>query len=142
MDKREHMLGKSNTKGSTAMESSSVNLIGGGTKIVGDISSAGDVRIDGHLVGNIVISGKFVLGATGVVEGNITSVNADLSGEVKGLVKVTEMLSLKSTAKVNGDIETSKLMIEPGALFTGSCNMGAIVKNLSSTPNNVAAKTA
>lgn len=135
------MLGKSSNKNGAAIDGASVNLIGGGTKIMGDITSAGDVRIDGHLIGNIVISGKFVLGATGVVEGNITSVNADLSGEVKGIVHVSEMLSLKSTAKINGDIETSKLMIEPGALFTGSCNMGAKVKNLS-TANNVTAKSA
>lgn len=135
------MLGKSSNRNNPAGDGSSVNLIGGGTKIVGDITSAGDVRIDGHLSGNIVIAGKFVLGATGVVEGNITSVNADLSGEVKGTVKISEMLSLKSTARINGDIETSKLMIEPGAVFTGTCNMGAKVKNLSST-QNVSAKTA
>jgi cytoskeletal protein CcmA (bactofilin family) len=135
------MLGKSSNRNNPAGDGSSVNLIGGGTKIVGDITSAGDVRIDGHLSGNIVIAGKFVLGATGVVEGNITSVNADLSGEVKGTVKISEMLSLKSTARINGDIETSKLMIEPGAVFTGTCNMGAKVKNLSNT-QNVSAKTA
>ena len=135
------MLGKSSNRNNPAGDGSSVNLIGGGTKIVGDITSAGDVRIDGHLSGNIVIAGKFVLGATGVVEGNITSVNADLSGEVKGTVKISEMLSLKSTARINGDIETSKLMIEPGAVFTGSCNMGAKVKNLSNT-QNVSAKPA
>ena len=135
------MLGKSSNRNNPAGDGSSVNLIGGGTKIVGDITSAGDVRIDGHLSGNIVIAGKFVLGATGAVEGNITSVNADLSGEVKGTVKISEMLSLKSTARINGDIETSKLMIEPGAVFTGSCNMGAKVKNLSNT-QNVSAKTA
>jgi cytoskeletal protein CcmA (bactofilin family) len=136
-----NMLGKPSNRNNPAGDGSSVNLIGGGTKIVGDITSAGDVRIDGHLSGNIVIAGKFVLGATGVVEGNITSVNADLSGEVKGTVKISEMLSLKSTARINGDIETSKLMIEPGAVFTGSCNMGAKVKNLSNT-QNVSAKTA
>ena len=135
------MLGKSSNRNNPSGDGSSVNLIGGGTKIVGDITSAGDVRIDGHLSGNIVIAGKFVLGATGVVEGNITSVNADLSGEVKGTVKISEMLSLKSTARINGDIETSKLMIEPGAVFTGTCNMGAKVKNLSNT-QNVSAKTA
>ncbi len=112
------------------VDASSVNLIGNGTKIVGDITSAGDVRIDGTLTGNISISGKFVLGPNGTVEGNITSINADLSGEVKGTVNVAETLSLKSTAKINGDIITSKLMIEPGALFTGTCNMGAKVKNM------------
>jgi cytoskeletal protein CcmA (bactofilin family) len=136
------MLGKSTTK-NQPVDAASVNLIGNGTKIVGDITSAGDVRIDGHLMGNIVIAGKFVLGASGVVEGNITSVNADLSGEVKGTVNVSDILSLKSTARINGDIVTSKLVIEPGALFTGTCNMGAKVKNIQNAGKlDVAAETA
>jgi cytoskeletal protein CcmA (bactofilin family) len=123
------MLGMGSNKNQT-MEVGSINIIGKGTKIVGDISSAGDVRIDGLLTGNIVISGKLVLGPHGFVDGNITSVNAELEGEVKGIVNISETLSLKATAKINGDIVTSKLMIEPGALFTGSCNMGAKVKNI------------
>jgi cytoskeletal protein CcmA (bactofilin family) len=137
------MLGMGSTKNQT-MDASSVNLIGNGTKITGDITSAGDVRIDGHLTGNIAITGKFVLGVNGVVDGNITSGNADLSGEVKGIVNVSETLSLKSTAKINGDIVTSKLMIEPGALFTGTCTMGAKVKNMvqNSDKLNASAKTA
>lgn len=126
------------------MDASSVNLIGNGTKISGDITSAGDVRIDGTLVGNIIISGKFVLGSHGVVEGNITCANAEIGGEAKGTIEVSETLALKSTAKVNGDIITSKLMIEPGALFTGSCNMGAKVKSMIQNSNtmNIGAKTA
>jgi cytoskeletal protein CcmA (bactofilin family) len=136
------MIGKSSSKNQPA-EAGSVNLIGGGTKITGDITSAGDVRIDGHLAGNIVIAGKFVLGPNGLVEGNITSANADLSGEVKGKVNVTEILSLKHTARINGDIITGKLTIEPGALFTGTCNMGAKVKNIAPvTELSDAAKTA
>jgi len=137
------MLGIGSSKNQSA-DASSVNLIGNGTKIVGDITSAGDVRIDGHLTGNIVTGGKFVLGVNGVVDGNVTSENADLSGEVKGKVNVTEMLSLKSTAKITGDILTGKLSIEPGAVFTGTCNMGAKVKNMVQNPAqmNGAAKTA
>jgi cytoskeletal protein CcmA (bactofilin family) len=111
-------------------DASSVNLIGGGTKIIGDINSAGDVRIDGNLNGNITTSGKFVLGPNGLVEGNIICVNADLMGEVRGQVTVTELLQLKNSARINGDIATGKLAIEPGALFTGSCNMGAKVKTI------------
>jgi cytoskeletal protein CcmA (bactofilin family) len=126
-----------------AIEGGSVNLIGTGTKIIGDIHSNGDVRIDGNLVGNLTTSGKFVLGPNGVIEGNVTSNNADLSGEIKGTVNVNEMLSLKSTAKVNGDIVTGKLAIEPGAMFTGTCNMGAKVKNMhQSPPFSNATKTA
>lgn len=120
-----------------------VNLIGNGTKIAGDIHSAGDVRIDGTLTGNIVTNGKFVLGPNGLVEGNISCANADLSGEVKGIVTVNETLSLKQTAKINGDIITGKLSIEPGAIFNGTCNMGAKVKNMVQKPELVnATKTA
>ena len=122
----------------------SINLLGAGTKINGDISSTGDFRIDGLLVGNISISGKLVLGNTGKIEGNIQCTNADLSGEVKGVVNITEILSLKSTAKINGDIVTGKLAIEAGAIFTGTCNMGAIVKNISqkNEQKSVASQTA
>lgn len=111
-------------------DGATVNLIGSGTKITGDINSSGDIRIDGTLTGNLITNGKFVLGANGLVEGNITCTNADLSGEVRGTVTVNETLSLKQTAKINGDMITSKLSIEPGAVFNGSCNMGAKVKNM------------
>src|SRR6478609_6330087 len=137
------MFGMGSGKNQT-LDASSVNLIGNGTKITGDITSSGDVRIDGTLVGNIVITGKFVLGSNGLVEGNITCTNAEIGGEAKGTVEVSEILALKATAKVSGDIITSKLMIEPGALFTGTCNMGAKVKNMVQNSNmmNVGAKTA
>lgn len=136
------MFGMSSNK-NQPIEGGSVNLIGTGTKIIGDIHSNGDIRIDGNLVGNLTTSGKFVLGPSGVVEGNVSSNNADLSGEVKGAVNVSEMLSLKSTAKINGDIITGKLAIEPGASFTGTCNMGAKVKNMhQSSPAANATQTA
>jgi cytoskeletal protein CcmA (bactofilin family) len=137
------MLGKSSTKNQSA-ETGSINLIGLGTFITGDIQSNGDVRIDGTLTGNITISGKLVLGNSGKVEGNIECANADFSGEVKGIVKVKETLSLKATAKINGDIVTGKLAIESGAVFTGTCNMGALVKNISEKNEQkaVAAQTA
>ena len=124
-------------------ETNSVNLIGSGTKISGDINSAGDIRIDGSLTGNIITNGKFVLGPNGYVEGNITCANADLSGEVKGTLNVSEILALKQSSKINGDIVTSKLSIEPGALFNGTCNMGAKVKNIVQNPQALnAAKSA
>jgi cytoskeletal protein CcmA (bactofilin family) len=115
-----------------SIDSSNINLIGGGTSIVGDISSNGDVRIDGILKGNISISGKLVVGQSGQIEGNVTCQNADISGEIKGSINVNELLALKSTAKILGDIITGKISIEPNATFTGTCNMGAVVKTISS----------
>ena len=107
-----------------------VNLIGVGTNIVGEVNSSGDIRVDGTLSGAINTKGKVVIGSTGMVEGNINASNADVSGELKGSVSVTELLVLKSTAKLDGDIVTNKLAIEPGASFTGSCSMGAVIKDI------------
>lgn len=104
-------------------ETPSVNLLGSGTEITGDIRSQGDIRIDGSLTGTINCTGKVVIGSTGRVEGELICQNADISGEVKARIKVSELLSLKATALVSGDILTNKLAIEPGAVFTGACKM-------------------
>lgn len=116
------------TNKTNAGESVSINLIGNGTSITGDIKSNGDVRIDGVLMGNISINGKLVVGSTGKIEGNIICQNADISGDIKGKVTVSEMLILKASAKLHGDIVTGKISIEPNATFTGTCSMGAEVK--------------
>jgi cytoskeletal protein CcmA (bactofilin family) len=135
------MLGIGNKQGNA--EASAINLIGLGTQIIGDIISAGDVRIDGTLNGNIKLNGRLVIGPNGKVEGNVNCQNADISGEIKGTVQVAEMLALKATARILGDMVTGKLSIEPGAVFTGSCNMGAIVKNINSAgEKSIATKTA
>ena len=107
-----------------------VNMIGGGTTIKGDISSKGDIRVDGKLKGSVTTEGKVVLGKDGVIEGDVVCISADISGTINAKITVSQLLSLKSTAKLNGDIITNKLSIEPGASFTGSCSMGAVIKDI------------
>ena len=99
------------------------NTIVSGTTIKGEIITNGDFRIDGTLIGSIDCKGKIVVGQTGTIEGEIICQNADLSGNIKAQVKVEQLLSLKSSARLTGDIITSKISIEPGATFTGSCKM-------------------
>jgi len=101
-----------------------INLIGVGTDIKGDIVSNGDLRIDGSLTGNLNTSGKLVIGETGKINGEITCKNSEVLGEIKGKIKVSELLSLKATAKIFGDIITKKLAIEPGKVVHLNCNMG------------------
>jgi cytoskeletal protein CcmA (bactofilin family) len=103
--------------------SSSINIISIGTTITGDIISDGDIRIDGTLKGTLVTKGKVVVGTTGVISGKINSKNSEISGNVEGKINVNELLSLKASAKVVGDIITNKLAIEPNAMFSGTCNM-------------------
>ena len=112
-------------------ENPAYNLIDAGTIINGDIQTEGNIRIDGTLTGTITAKGKVVVGETGKIEGEIYCQNADISGTLKAKITVSELLSLKSTANLVGEINTKKLAIEPGADFSGTCSMGAVIKEMS-----------
>jgi cytoskeletal protein CcmA (bactofilin family) len=114
---------KTDTMAIQETQPTSINNFGNGTEITGEIKSAGDIRIDGKLKGNINIKGRLVIGNSGVVEGEINCANCDVSGKISGKVNVTDLFSLKSTAIVEGEVTTKKLAIEPGAVFTVTCKM-------------------
>lgn len=99
------------------------NLIGNGTTIKGEINATGDIRIDGTIIGTLRSSGKVVIGQQGVVEGEIICNSTDISGRVKGIIKVDELTSLKSTSRIEAELYTKQLFIEVGAIFTGKCDM-------------------
>ena len=103
--------------------SASASLIGAGTTMKGDITSNGDLRIDGTLVGNINCSARVVIGANGNVQGDIQGQQADIMGKVTGTIKVKDLLQLKGGSTVNGNLEAAKLQIEPTANFNGQCHM-------------------
>jgi cytoskeletal protein CcmA (bactofilin family) len=104
-------------------EMPTINILGPGAVVKGEIQVNGDFRIDGTLNGSIQCKGKIVVGPTGRIDGEIQCQNADFSGEVTATVKVAELLTLKETARFSGDITTGKLAIEPGAKFSGTCAM-------------------
>ena len=109
-----------NTTESVATE---FNKIVAGTKIHGEIETQGDIRIDGNVVGTLNIRGKLVLGPTGSIEGEIKCKNAEVMGTISAEIHVEELLSLKASAKMKGEIITNKISIEPGAKITGTINM-------------------
>ncbi len=100
-----------------------INLLSSGTLVNGDIESNSGFRIDGQIRGKMNIKGKVVIGGTGVITGDIFCQTLEVSGQVFGNIKAGELVSLKSTARINGEIVTRKLAIEPGAVFTGTCKM-------------------
>ena len=104
-------------------DNSTINLISNGTDITGDIKSTGDIRIDGTLKGNLNTKGKVVIGPTGKVSGEIICKNSEVSGVIEGKINVGQLLNLKASSKILGDITTSKLSIEQGASFSGNCKM-------------------
>ena len=104
-------------------DNTTINLISNGTDITGDIKSNGDIRIDGTLTGSLNTKGKIVIGTTGKVSGEVFCKNSEVSGIVEGKITVGQLLNLKASSKILGDIVTSKLSIEPGAKFSGTCKM-------------------
>lgn len=112
--------------------SNSTNVIGKGTTLEGNIETYGNIRIEGRINGNIKSKAKIVLGHSSHVDGNVNAQNADIEGGVKGKIEISEVLVLKATAVVHGDISTGKLVVEPGAVFNGTCKMGAAVKDIKS----------
>jgi len=106
-----------------ATEAPDISLIGAGTVIVGEITGKGDIRIDGSLKGKLHTEGKLVLGNTGRIEGEIKAKNADISGMVHGAMEISELLTIKSSSQIEGDLKVGKISIEHGATFTGNCIM-------------------
>ncbi|MBN1926826.1 MAG: polymer-forming cytoskeletal protein [Prolixibacteraceae bacterium] len=107
----------------TEINLASVNLVAQTTSVKGDISTQSDIRIDGNLTGNLKTSGRLIIGPNGSVNGDVICKTAEIEGDLKGKIDVQELLSLKSTAKYQGEIITSQLLIEPGAVFSGTCSM-------------------
>lgn len=104
-------------------ENNSINIIGEGTSITGDVNCSSDIRIDGELEGNITTKGKLVVGKSGVVKGKAECKVGDISGLIEGKIFVSELLTLKESSSVNGDMVVNKLAVEPGCKFTGNCKM-------------------
>ncbi|WP_149273819.1 bactofilin family protein [Pareuzebyella sediminis] len=99
------------------------NRISKHTKIKGDIISEADFRIDGKLDGNVKTTGKVVIGKDGYIHGKVECVNADIEGSFNGELLVSDLLSLKSSAVIEGTVSVTKLAVEPGATFNASCTM-------------------
>ncbi len=106
------------------------NTIAKGTTITGDIISDGDFRIEGSIQGNIKTPGKVVVGKTGIINGTLKSANADIEGKFSGKLLLSDTLSLKSSAHVEGEVIVGKLAVEPGATFNATCSMKGALKEL------------
>lgn len=101
-----------------------LNRLVEGAKIVGDLLADSNLRIDGEVIGNVSTSAKVVIGENGFIKGNLTCQDADIEGRVEGKLKVDGLLILRDKSSVTGDIRTSKLHVEEGAVFLGNCSMG------------------
>ena len=110
--------------------SNSSNIIGKGTIMTGSVETFGNIRVEGKVIGDIKTKSKAAFGHSSQVDGSVLAQNAEVAGHITGTIEVTELLVLKATAVIDGDIITNKLLVETGAAFNGKCKMGVKSKEI------------
>ena len=126
------MFGGNNKKEASKGKSSSfipttphaLNSLVNGTVVEGTVKSESDIRIDGTIKGKLFCDAKVIIGPTGFVEGEIRCQNAVIEGKFEGNIQVSELLNIRETAAISGEVVTSKLIVQSGAVVNGNCNMG------------------
>ena len=104
--------------------SHALNTLVHGTIVEGTVNSDSDIRIDGTIKGSLHCKAKVIIGPTGNVEGDIRCKNAVIEGRFEGNIQVAELLNIRETATISGDVRTNKLIVQSGAVFNVACDMG------------------
>ncbi len=95
-----------------------------GSEFSGKLCFKDTVRIDGKLEGEITSDNTLIVGETGEIRASIVSEVVVVSGLVEGDVVANRQLTLQKTARLNGDVQTSSLLVEDGAVLNGTVKMG------------------
>jgi cytoskeletal protein CcmA (bactofilin family) len=101
-----------------------VNVIGKGTVIDGNISAEGDLTVEGTVRGDVTTKTKLIAGPGSLIEGNLTADHAEIAGRVKGTVNARGLLVIKTTCVIEGDVITRNLNVESGSTFNGRFQVG------------------
>lgn len=100
------------------------SIIGKGCKITGTILvSEGTLRIDGEFEGTIQVPDTLVIGKDGRVKAEIKVKSAVVGGTIVGNIDAKEKVELQAGSRVEGDIKTTRLVIDEGVFFEGNCKM-------------------
>ncbi|HET6460414.1 MAG TPA: polymer-forming cytoskeletal protein [Syntrophales bacterium] len=97
-------------------------IIGKNSKITGEVESAGTILIEGTVVGNLQ-GEKVILGKKSYVEGNISANSISIAGKIKGCLKAREVVEVKETGCISGNIMTRLMSVMKGAIFNGTSYM-------------------
>jgi len=111
------------TTSPTISSTGALNALVKGTVVEGSVRCDSDLRVDGTIKGKLTCQAKVIIGPTGFVEGEIRCQNAVIEGRFKGVLFVSELLNVRETAEVDGEISTNKLLVQSGAKFNVACKM-------------------
>lgn len=98
-------------------------VVGPSVHVEGDFDSKGNIIVKGSVSGKITTSQHLRVEENAVVVASIKAATAEISGSIKGNVKVEGMLELSASAKIKGDVSAGVLIVAKGAALHGKCSM-------------------
>ena len=101
----------------------SLNSLVQGTIVEGKVKATNDIRIEGTIKGDLICDAKVIIGPSGAIEGTVKCQNAVIEGRFDGNLTVSELLNIRETAKVIGEVSYGKLIVQSGAIISGSYKM-------------------
>jgi cytoskeletal protein CcmA (bactofilin family) len=104
-------------------QDSVISIIGPGMRVIGDCETEGSIRIEGEVRGAVRAGKAVVIGRDGLVQGDVHTQDAVVSGTVLGSVIAVSRLELQATSRIDGDIQARRLQLEEGAVLNGSVQM-------------------
>ncbi len=98
-------------------------LVGADTRIEGDLSFSGGLRVDGAIQGDVAEQNgnpsTLILSEHGRIEGAVTAAKIVLNGKVVGTVKSSHFIELQTKARITGDLHYKSLEMHTGAVIEG-----------------------
>ena len=98
--------------------------IGKSISIEGTITGSDDLVIEGRVKGSIKLSDNMLtIGSNGVVEADVEAKEIRVQGKLNGATKARDRIEIGKTGSVEGEVTTSRIAVEDGAVFRGSVNI-------------------
>lgn len=92
-----------------------------GVKVEGRLETTGTFRIDAGMKGHLLSEDTLIIGEHAVIDGQITGNEVIVAGRCDGIIRGKARVELQRNAIVAGEVHTSCLVLEPGAVFDGEC---------------------
>lgn len=105
------------------MADNEMTVVGQGARLEGTIVSAGSLRIDGHVKGQVNADGDVIMSPQSQVEADVRADNVTVAGRFKGNILVKGKAELARGGRVDGNITAKALVIQEGAVFCGQSQM-------------------
>ena len=100
-----------------------LSVIAAGTRITGELSSDGIVKVEGSVVGSVRAERQVLVAKGGVIEGDVYTREAVIGGEVRGAILANDRVEVQATSVIQGDITTQRIVVQEGGEVNGHVRM-------------------